>query len=73
MPLDRSASATGPRPSWSRQRLTLASRPPPSPGDMLTLMLAWELAAPVTRNLATRNCPPGTSFQLEGTCQLGLG
>src|SRR5437588_5884834 len=60
------------KPSCLRQRLTFMARPPPSPADMLTLMAALALSAPLTMNLATRNCPAGTSCQPEGTCQFGL-
>src|SRR5208283_2277786 len=42
-------------------------------GDIgLGRFAAWVSAAPVRINLATRNCPPGTSFQPDGTSQFGL-
>ena len=50
---------SGVKPSCCRQRLTLASKPPPSPADMLTLTAACALSAPVSANFATRNGPPG--------------
>src|SRR6267154_3793738 len=50
----------------------LLTGPPPSPPDMLTLTEACALSVPATVNLATRNCPPGISFQSAGTCQAGL-
>src|SRR5208282_5108809 len=67
-----SASDAGARPSWPRQRLTLPIKPPPSPAELLTLTAAVPPPSPVSMNLATRNCPPETSCQPDGTCQFGF-
>src|SRR5690242_7108687 len=39
---------------------------------MLTFTAAWALSGPESMNFAIKNWLPATSFQPDGTCQLGL-
>src|SRR5207245_1680589 len=67
-----SVSLESPRPSWPRQRFTLATNPPPPPADTLTFTAARALPPPSIRNLATRKPPAGASFHPAGTFHSGL-
>src|SRR5437016_5734446 len=67
-----SVSLESPRPSWPRQRFTLATKPPPSPADMLTFTAARAFPSPSIRNLVTRKPPAGASFQPAGTFHSGF-
>src|SRR5450631_1500886 len=67
---ESSLSVTGLRPSWPRQRLTLARSPPPSPPMAATFTSAFAPLAPETEYSVSRNCDGGTLCQLDGTVQM---
>src|SRR5579883_1035539 len=69
--LSKSPSPMGSSPTDRRQRLTLASNPPTSPGKLLTVTSASP-SPPLMTNLASNICVGGTSFQSAGTCHEGL-
>src|SRR5580692_829738 len=65
----RSPSASGSRPSWPRQRLIFASKPPASPGKAIIEMSASPPSLLMAK-LPRRIAPSGFACQLAGAVQV---